>query len=340
MIRLLYIGNKLNKHGYTSTSIDTLGVFLEREGFKIYYASSKKSKFLRIIDMIGKTIKYRNKIDFVLIDTYSTFNFWYTVVISQLCRVLNIKYIPKLHGGDLPRRIKRNPFCSNLIFNNSFINITPSNYLYEAFYKNGYTNLVYIPNTIEIQNYPFIKREVIVPKLLWVRSFSKIYNPIMAVKVLVELKKEYPNATLCMIGPKKDESYIESVRFATKNKVEVNFTGKLSKFEWITLSNSSNIFLNTTHFDNTPISVIEAMALGIPVVSTNVGGIPFLLEHEKNALLVSDNDVNGMVLQIKKLLKNPEQTNIIVENARETVNNFDWEIVKLKWIELLKVHNK
>lgn len=340
MIRILYIGNKLTKHGYTSTSIDTLGVFLEREGFKIYYASSKKSKFLRIIDMIGKTIKYRNKIDFVLIDTYSTLNFWYTFVISQLCRVLNIKYIPKLHGGDLPRRIKRNPFYSNLIFNNSFINIAPSNYLYEAFYKNGYTNLVYIPNTIELQNYPFIKREVIVPKLLWVRSFSKIYNPIMAIKVLVELKKQYPNATLCMIGPKKDESYIASVRFAKKNKVEVNFTGKLSKFEWINLSNSSNIFLNTTHFDNTPISVIEAMALGIPVVSTKVGGIPFLLEHEKNALLVSDNDVEDMTTQIKKLLKNPEQTNIIVENARETVNNFDWEIVKLKWIELLKVHNK
>jgi glycosyltransferase involved in cell wall biosynthesis len=227
-----------------------------------------------------------------------------------------------------------------LIFNNSFINIAPSNYLYEAFYKNGYTNLVYIPNTIELQNYPFIKREVIVPKLLWVRSFSKIYNPIMAIKVLVELKKQYPNATLCMIGPKKDESYIASVRFAKKNKVEVNFTGKLSKFEWINLSNSSNIFLNTTHFDNTPISVIEAMALGIPVVSTKVGGIPFLLEHEKNALLVSDNDVEDMTTQIKKLLKNPEQTNIIVENARETVNNFDWEIVKLKWIELLKVHNK
>ena len=82
------------------------------------------------------------------------------------------------------------------------------------------------------------------------------------------------------------------------------------------------------------------MALGIPVVSTNVGGIPFLLEHEKNALLVSDNDVDDMVLQIKKLLKNPEKTNLIIENARETVNNFDWEIVKLKWIELLKVPNK
>lgn len=340
MIRILYIGNKLTKHGYTSTSIDTLGVFLEREGFKVYYASSKKSKFLRILDMIGKTIKYRNKIDFVLIDTYSTLNFWYSFIISQLCRVLNIKYIPKLHGGDLPRRIKRDTFICNLIFKNSFINIAPSNYLFEAFYNNGYKNLVYLPNTIELQNYPFIKREVIDPKLLWVRSFSKIYNPIMAVKVLVELKKEYPNASLCMIGPKKDESYIETVRFAKKNRVDVNFTGKLSKYEWINLSNRSNIFLNTTHFDNTPISVIEAMALGIPVVSTKVGGIPFLLEHEKNALLVSDNDVDDMVLQIKKLLKNPEQTNIIVENARETVNNFDWEIVKLKWIELLKVPNK
>ena len=335
MKHLLYIGNKLSEHGNTETSIETLGSFLEAENYTVYYASSKKNKILRMFDMIFKTLKYARKSDYVLIDTYSTYNFWYAFIISQLCRILRVKYISKLHGGDLPNRIKKSRFFCDMIFENAFINVAPSNYLLDAFQKSGYTKLIYIPNTIELQNYHFIKREINTPKLFWVRSFSKIYNPIMAVKVVAALKKEYPDASLCMVGPIKDESYEETVRLAKKMKVKVDFTGKLSKEEWLELSKQYNIFINTTHFDNTPISVIEAMAIGLPVVSTNVGGIPYLLNHQKNALLVNDNDIEKMVLEIKMLLTNPSLITQLTENALVTVKNFDWEIVKKQWFELL-----
>ena len=153
MKNLLYIGNKLSNHGYTSTSIETLGAFLEVEGFSVFYASSKKNKAARMSEMIYKTFKYCRKVDYVLIDTYSTKNFWYAFVISQLCRLLNVKYIPKLHGGDLPNRIVRSKFFSDMIFNNSYVNIAPSSYLFEEFQNNGYVNLKYIPNTIELKLY-------------------------------------------------------------------------------------------------------------------------------------------------------------------------------------------
>lgn len=335
MKHLLYIGNKLSNHGYTSTSIETLGSFLEDEGFKIFYASSKKNKLLRIFEMIFKTFKYARKVDYVLIDTYSTKNFWYAFVISQLCRVLKIKYIPKLHGGNLPNRIVKSKFCSDLIFNNAFVNIAPSNYLYETFKNHGYKNLKYIPNTIELQLYPEVKKEFITPKLLWVRSFAKIYNPLMAVKVFIKIKQKFPEAEICMVGPTKDDSYSKTEKFAQKHNVEVVLTGMLSKEEWIELSKNYNIFINTTHFDNTPISVIEAMALGLPIVSTNVGGIPYLLEHDTNALLVNDNDVADMVKQIKRLTTEPELANTLLENGKELVKNFDWELVKKQWVELL-----
>jgi glycosyltransferase involved in cell wall biosynthesis len=335
MNKLLYIGNKLSDHGYTSTSIETLGSFLEAEGFSVYYASSKKNKFLRMVEMIYMTFKYAKKVDYVLIDTYSTKNFWYAFVISQLCRLLNVKYIPKLHGGDLPSRIVRTKFFSNLIFNHAYINIAPSYYLYEAFKNNGYTNLKYIPNTIELQLYPKSVKTFDVPRILWVRSFAKIYNPIMAVKVFINLKKIYPEATLCMIGPKKDDSFEKAKRFAKKNGVEVTFTGKLSKVAWIAKSKDYNVFINTTHFDNTPISVIEAMALGLPVVSTNVGGIPYLLTDEQNALLVEDNDLAGMTAKVDRLFKDPILAEKISSNAKLTVQSFDWEIVKKEWTDLL-----
>ena len=335
MKHLLYIGNKLSEHGSTETSIETLGTFLEAEGYTVYYASTKKNKILRLLDMIYKTFTYAGKVDYVLIDTYSTYNFWYAFIISQLCRVLSVKYISKLHGGDLPSRIKKSKFFCDMIFKNAYINVAPSNYLLDAFQKNGYSKLIYIPNTIELQNYLFTKRECIHPKLLWVRSFAKIYNPLMAIKVLSALKKEYPEASLCMVGPIKDESYEETVRFAKKMKVEVIFTGKLSKEEWLALSREYNVFINTTHFDNTPISVIEAMAIGLPVVSTNVGGIPYLLHHQKNALLVDDNDSKKMVSEIKNLHTDPNLVMLLTENALETVKKFDWKIVKNQWFELL-----
>ena len=335
MKNLLYIGNKLSDHGYTSTSIETLGTFLEAEGYHVYYASSKKNKFFRMCEMIYQTFKYSKKVDYVLIDTYSTKNFWYAFIISQLCRLLNLKYIPKLHGGDLPSRIIRSKFFSNLIFKNAYINITPSYYLFEAFKENGYTNLKYIPNTIELQLYTQYKKEFKTPKLLWVRSFANIYNPIMAVKVFIDIKKVFPDAKLCMVGPKKDDSHSRTLQFAKKNNVDVVFTGILSKEEWIELSKEYNVFINTTHFDNTPISVIEAMALGIPVVSTNVGGIPYLLEENSNALLVNDDDSKAMANQIFRLFKEANLPQILSKKGKETVESFDWELVKKQWTELL-----
>ena len=109
----------------------------------------------------------------------------------------------------------------------------------------------------------------------------------------------------------------------------------MSKKEWIELSKEYNVFINTTHFDNTPISVIEAMALGLPVVSTNVGGIPYLLEHNSNALLVNDDDISEMANQINRLFTEPDLANNLSEKGKESVRCFDWEIVKKQWIELL-----
>jgi len=333
--KILYIGNNLSKHGNTTTSIETLGAFLEQEGYTVFYSSSKKNQVLRMLAMIFSTIKYARRVDFVLIDTYSTRNFGFALIISQLCRVFNIKYISKLHGGNLPERLVRNPYLCDLIFKNAFKVIAPSGYLLEAFSKRYSDNLIFIPNTIDIKVYPFKERVVDNPKLFWLRSFSTIYNPKMAIEVLYELKKEFPNAKLCMVGPDKENLIADCKNLARKRKVTVTFTGLLSKEDWILLSNEHTIFINTTHFDNTPVSIIEAMAVGLPIVSTNVGGIPYLIKDKENALLVNDDAVFEMVAAIKLLLSNKELTKKIIQNSRALVEEFDWEKVKHQWFEIL-----
>lgn len=336
MRKLLYIGNKLSIHGVNATSIETLGVFLEQDGWHVYYASSKKNKLIRLLDMVYKTLIYSRKVDYVLIDTYSTQNFYYALIISQLCRLLKVKYIAKLHGGDLPNRLNKTPLLCDLIFKNAYCISAPSNYLLK-FFKIKYSDkLKYIPNTVDIANYQFNKRDFSAPKLLWVRSFSSIYNPMMAINVAIELKKTYPNVTLCMVGPDKENLIPKCQELAKNNAIDVLFTGKLTKEAWCDLAKNYNIFINTTHFDNTPISVIEAMALGLPVVSTNVGGMPDLITHNQNGLLIDDNDVIAMKNSIVELCNNPELCETIVVNARYYVEQFDWEIVKKDWQEILK----
>lgn len=335
MKTLLYIGNRLSKHGFTPTTIETLGLSFEQEGYKLYYASSKKSKGIRFVDMLLKTFQFRNKADYVIIDTYSTSNFWYAFAVSQLSRILGLKYITILHGGDLPKRLEKNPALCAMIFNNSYKNVAPSKYLMHYFELANIKNLIYVPNTIEIKNYPFKIRENVAPKLLWVRSFAKIYNPQMAINVFDAIKKEYPQAALCMVGPEKDGSLEEAKKHAEKLGLTVNFTGRLSKKEWVKLSENYDIFLNTTRFDNTPVSVIEAMALGLPVITTNVGGIPFLVENEKTAILVNDGDEKKMTEQIKYLIKNSHSAKSLSQNSRELAEKFDWNDIKSSWAKIL-----
>jgi glycosyltransferase involved in cell wall biosynthesis len=337
MKRVLYIGNRLSKHGFTPTNIETLGAFFEKEGYQIVYASDKKNQVVRFLDMGYSVFKYRNKIDYVLIDTYSTFSFWYVLLVSQICRIFKLRYIPILHGGNLPARLDASPTVSKLIFNYSFKNMAPSGYLLDAFQKRHFPNLVFIPNTIDLKEYPYTnKRDTTIPKLLWVRSFAALYNPQMAVDVLKSLQKQYPNAELCMVGPDKDGSLEATRMYAKQENVEVTFTDRLSKIEWVTLSENYNVFINTTNFDNTPVSVMEAMCLGLPVVTTNVGGIPFLLQDQKTALLVDAGASTQMTEAITTLTQNPNLRNSLVENARTYAETFDWKQVKEKWAEVLR----
>lgn len=334
MRNVLYIGNALLNKGKTSTTIDSLSKYLS-VNYNIKIASNKSNKVLRLIDMMRLVLGNSAKTDYVLIDTYSTTNFYYALIISQLCRLLNLKYINILHGGNLEKRLELNPKLSRLIFKNSYKLVAPSNFLKSIFESYGYNEVIHIPNNIEIDRYMFENRNINDIKLLWVRSFSSIYNPEQAILVLERLLKKNYNAELTMIGPEVDGT-LKKVKELAKNKnIDVNFTGRLSKTEWIALSKNFNVFINTTNFDNTPVSVIEAMALGLPVVSTNVGGMPYLISDNQDGLLVNPRDVEAMVNAILKIKNEDNLREEIIKNARSKVENFAWTKVKLKWEALL-----
>ncbi|GHA50296.1 hypothetical protein GCM10007103_33780 [Salinimicrobium marinum] len=333
---LLYIGNRLLPGGGSPTSVDVLPPLFRQEGYNIKSASSRKNKLFRLADMLLTVFRNRKSTDFVLIDTYSTQNFWYAWAVARLCQKLKLKYIPILHGGELPKRLNGSPKACSEIFSCSYLNVAPSLYLKTEFQKAGFLNIRYIPNSIHLTDYKFKERRILAPKLLWVRAFDEIYNPMLALKVLEILLKKYPEAELCMVGPAKDESLNSCRRYALQNKLPVKFPGKLSKENWRTLSEGYDIFLNTTNIDNTPVSVLEAMALGLPVVSTNVGGLPYLISADVDGVLVPPNDPERMAGAVEKLLNDPEFSLKMTKTARKKTEAFDWEVVKEKWNMVLK----
>jgi glycosyltransferase involved in cell wall biosynthesis len=334
--RIVYIGNKLKGKGSNVTTIETLGIQLTTLGYTVYTFSSVRNKLLRLLDMLGGVITKGRKADVVLIDTYSTQNFYYAVAVANLCRLLRIPYVPILHGGNLPERLQKNKYVSYKLFHGAKTNVAPSRYLMEIFSSEGYKNLTYIPNTIEIQDYPFLLRNEIAPKLLWVRSFAEIYNPMLALNVLKKLRESYPQASLCMVGPDKDGSLEKCKEYARQHELPITFTGRLSKQEWRQKSIDYDIFINTTNFDNTPVSVIEAMALGLPIVSTRVGGIPYLIEDHIDGLLVPPNNSESFVDAIGKLCTVAELGSTLSTQARKKAEAFDWQKVKVHWLTLLK----
>ena len=176
--------------------------------------------------MVCTVLKHRKSLDFVLIDTFGAANFYFAVLIAQIASLLKLKYIPILRGGNLPDRFAKNPVFSKLLFGNSYLNVTPSNFLSTELLKIGFSATV-IPNTIEIENYTFKQRKVYKPNLLFVRAFHQIYNPTMAVRVLHKVLHQYPEATLCMIGPEKDSSFQETKDLAEKLGISksISYTG-------------------------------------------------------------------------------------------------------------------
>jgi glycosyltransferase involved in cell wall biosynthesis len=336
MTKLLYLGNKLSKHGLTKGVIETLGPQLEELGYEVSYAGESAGTFSRLLEMCSKVIRQSRKVDYVLIDTYSTSAFWYAWISGMLCRILRIKFVCILHGGNLPRRIQSNKWISNQIFKFSFANVAVSRYLNHHFSEAGYRSII-IPNNIEILLYKHKVREEFVPKLLWVRSFHRQYNPNMAADTLKLLLDKYPNSELCMVGPDKDGSLQEFQDYCSALGISqyVKVTGLLSKSDWHILSEEYDFFINTTNVDNTPVSVIEAMALGLPVISTDVDGMPFLIKNGVTGKLVKPNDSKQMCFEIEKLILNREDAKSIARAGRKQVELYDWNLIKNSWLKLL-----
>jgi glycosyltransferase involved in cell wall biosynthesis len=141
-----------------------------------------------------------------------------------------------------------------------------------------------------------------------------------------------------MVGPDKGDGSLPKVKelmHELRLGGLVSLPGPIPKTEVPIRLSESDIFLNTADFDNTPVSVLEALACGLVVISTNVGGIPYLLEHGRDALLIPPNDPEALVRAIRLVLHEPDLAATLSENGRRKAEQLDWSAVLPQWKSLL-----
>ncbi len=335
MRSILYIGNHLSRGGAYPSVAESFAPLLLPD-VRLHLVSRRRNRLVRMADMLWSIFRYGRREAPVVIDVYSSLNFNYAWLCGWACRLRGLPYACVLHGGNLPARLKRSPIRSQQLFANAKRLIAPSRYLQHHFAQHGYPSTV-IPNFLPIENYEFRLRRRVAPRLLWVRAFDASYNPTLAIQVVQRLYQQYPETELCMVGPDKDGSQSACRKMADQLGVadRVRFPGCLPKADWIALSKEYDIFINTTNFDNTPVSVMEAMALGMPVVSTNAGGLPWLIDDERDGLLVPTGDDAAFAQRIIQLIRDPQWTAKISAAAREKAESFAWERIKPLWLQVL-----
>jgi len=336
---ILMAGNFLSASAGTSRGVcEDLAERLAAGGWNIITTSGKLNKLSRLADMLRTVWRRRGEYRVAQVDVFSGPAFLWAELVCLTLRRLGKPYVLTLHGGELPVFARNWPGRMRRLLNSAALVTTPSRYLNEQMQAYR-TDLRLLPNPIDLRRYPARVRERPQPKLAWLRAFHHIYNPALAPCAIAHLAGEFPNLTLTMFGPDKgDGSWQLAQQSAVDNGVakHVLFFGKIAKTDVPHRLNESDIFLNTTSVDNTPVSVLEAMACGLAVVSTNVGGIPYLLADGHDALLVPPDNATAMAAAVRRILTEPGLAPRLSTNARHKVEQFDWSVILPQWEKIFQ----
>jgi len=332
---VLLVGNFLSALGGRRGVGEELGYRLREKGWPVLSTSSKPGRAARLLDMATTCWCTRDRYDVAHVEVYSGNAFIWAETVCWSLRAAGRPYVLALHGGNLPvfacrwrRRVSR-------LLRSAVAVVAPSRYLLENM-RSYREDIVTIPNALDLSAYPFRPRTNPAPRLVWVRSFDRIYNPQLAIRALERLTLRFPQIHLTMVGPDKGElAATKALAQQLGVSGQVSFPGGVRKSEIPAWLDRADIFLNTTNIDNTPVSVMEAMACGLCVVTTNVGGIPYLLQHERDALIVSPDSAEEMAGNVTRLLEDPVLAASISQNGRSVVEPFDWAAILPKWEALL-----
>ncbi|MDX2367667.1 MAG: glycosyltransferase [Colwellia sp.] len=249
-----------------------------------------------------------------------------------IARILNKPVVLNYRGGYAQSFFEKSWFWVNLTLNRVQAIVVPSTFLQQVFKEFSKTAQV-VPNVLDQHLfYPTkIKPNINAPHFIVTRNLEAIYDVATVINAFARIKKEFPQAHLSIAGTGPELISLEKQVINLKLEKSIVFTGRLSAEQMAQLYQNANVMLNASTVDNTPNSIIESLACGTPVVTTNAGGISKLVTHQHDALLIEIGDDKNMAEQAISLLKNEEQRVALIDNGLNTITKFYWPNV---WLNL------
>lgn len=332
----LFFGNFfLSKPGTKSISQKLLEKF-ESEKIQFIIGSKSKNKFLRVFEIVFKTLfcKYKN----IHLDVFSNNAFNVAILVCVLNRVRRKKLMINLRGGklkDFYAEKKSNKLKIQFVLQSANQIISPSKFLVSFFSSKAY-NVVYLPNYISLNHFPYNNKLITNNKILWVRGFHEIYNPKDAIYTLAYLIEKIPSASLTMIGPDKGKLN-EVIQLINELDLthKVSILGPVENKLLYHYFHSHTALINTTSYESFGQALLESSACGCPIVSNNIGEIPFLWKNNENIILCEVNNPKDMAEKLTSLMLDINLLKKLKDNAYEKSKNYDWSILKKSWHLLL-----
>jgi glycosyltransferase involved in cell wall biosynthesis len=335
--RVLLVGNFLSSSVSNQAMCEDLASWLATTGWRVLTTSSSLGRFSRLTDMVKTVWQRRKMYDVAIMDVFSGPSFLWAYAVSRTLLIARKPFALALRGGNLPSFAQKWPKPVTQLLCSANVVTAPSGYLLEQM-RTYRDDIALLPNPINLSQYSFRLRVHPKPNLVWLRAFHTIYNPTLAPRILTKLVPEFPEIGLTMVGPDKgDGSLQETQQIAAALNIadRIEYPGHVRKEKVPYWLNQGDMFLNTTNVDNTPVSVMEAMASGLCIVSTNVGGIPYLLCSEQDSLLIEPDNAEQGAAAIRRILTQPDLAARLSQNAYNKVRQFDWPIVLKQWEDLL-----
>jgi glycosyltransferase involved in cell wall biosynthesis len=209
--------------------------------------------------------------------------------------------------------------------------VVPSGYLVDVFRQFG-VRAEAIYNFVDMGRFRYRERVPLHPVFLANRNFQAHYNVACTLRAFARIQRVHADAALVVAGDGPQRDYLESLARELDLR-NVRFTGQVSNDAMVSLYAGCDIYLNSPNIDNMPLSIIETYACGLPVVTTNAGGIPYIVTDHETGLLVPCDDDAAMAEGALWLLANPERAAALARNGHALCRQFTWEAVRDQWVQ-------
>jgi L-malate glycosyltransferase len=244
-------------------------------------------------------------------------------------------------GGDAEKFFARSFFWVKPVLTLADEITVPSGFLQAVFARRDFKSTV-VPNIINLSRFSPKSLEQAgsqdidrmcagvqaQPSILVARNLEPIYDNATALRAFATVLQRHPQACLTVCGTGGEMASLVALASELGIAKQVEFAGQISNSDMAALYRQADILVNPSLVDNMPISLLEALATGVPIVSTNVGGIPYLVENDRTALLVNPKDDAAMAQAILTLLADPGKVKAMHDEGLRTVRQYAWASVR------------